>query len=447
MFHTGYKLRIKSLMSNNQFSTILENLFNKRLWVVFFLGFASGLPFALTAGTLQAWYTVRGVDVAIIGFLALSWLPYCLKFLWAPLLDRYVLPFLGRRRGWILLAQLSLMVGFIAMGGIDPGLAPLRLGLLAFVVVFLSATQDIAIDAYRTEILLPDERGMGAAMAVAGYRLAIIVSGGVALILADYAGWQVTYNVMAILMGIGVLACVLGPEPPSARPPQHLRTAVIEPWKEFTSRHGALLIVLFIILYKVAEAFTSSTGSLMSTFLLRGIGFSLTTVGTVNKGVGLTATIVGVFLGGILMPRLGLYRSLLFFGMAQAVTNLLFMLLAIAGPHHGLLWLAVAGDNLAAGLATAAIVAFLMSICDHRYTATQFAIFTALAALPRIILSPVMGVVADYVSWPMFFFITFLLALPGLFVLTRLKPIIAAGEGSRLTPFAKNPTSQWAIEP
>jgi PAT family beta-lactamase induction signal transducer AmpG len=383
------------------------------------LGFASGLPLALTAGTLQAWLTVTGVDLRTIGIVTLVGLPYTLKFLWSPLMDRFVPPWLGRRRGWMIATQLGLIAGIAAMAVTGPADAIWALSVLAIAVAFLSASQDIAFDAYRADVLLAPERGIGAGVSVIGYRIAMLISGAVALILSDHIGWQSTYLLMAGLMFIGIATTLLSPEPSSAiTPPRTLSEAVWGPIREFFSRSPALGLLLLIILYKVGDAFA---GTLTTAFLIRGVGFSPTEVGVVNKGMGLLATLLGALGGGALMVRMGLFRALLLFGLLQAVSNLSFMVLAWTGKSYVVMVSAVAFENLSGGMGTAAFVALLMSLCDHRYTATQFALLSALAALGRVFVGPPSGYLVETVGWVVFFFITFLAALPGLGLLWRLR--------------------------
>lgn len=400
-------------------------LTNRRIFSVALLGFASGLPLALGAGTLQAWLASAAVDIRTIGIFALTGLPYLLKPLWAPLLDRYAVPGLGRRRGWLLITQLAIAVILVAMASCSPQASLSLLGVLALSLAFFSASQDIVFDAYRTELLPVAERGPGAATSVLFYRLAMLVSGALALILADRIGWQPTYLLMAGLMALIMLVTLLAPEPQAAGQPRSLPEAVISPLKEFLGRPQALVFLLLIVLYKLGDA---AAGSLSSAFLISGVGFTAGEVGTINKGLGLIATLVGALLGGGLLTRLRLYRALWLFGILQALTNLLFMALALAGHSYGLLLLAVAGENLAGGMGTVAFVALLMALCDRRYTAAQYALLSALAALGRILLGPVAGYVVSMWGWPNFFLLTFVIALPGLGLLWYLRQPVAAVE-------------------
>lgn len=381
------------------------------------LGFASGLPLALTGGTLQAWATMSGVSLQNIGFLTLVGTAYTLKFLWAPIVDRYAPPFLGRRRGWIFFTQLLLAASIAAMGWYSPENNLFILAMLAVLVAFLSATQDIAFDAYSTDVLRKTERAAGAAIKVLGYRLAMIVSGGLALVIADrWLGWGNTYFLMGGFMLLCAVATVLAPEPETvSKPPSTLMLAVVEPLLEFFKRPGALSILLLIVLYKLGDAFA---GALSTTFLLRGAGFTATEVGTVNKVFGLAATIVGALAGGAFMARIGLYRSLMLFGILQAVSNFGYWVLAVTPAHVYSMALVVGVENLCGGLGTAAFVALLMALCKQEFSATQFALLSALSAVGRTYLAgPLTPPLVESLGWPSFFVITVFIALPGLLLL------------------------------
>ena len=401
-------------------SGALQVFTNRRVSAVVLLGFASGLPLALTGGTLQAWYAVAGVDLVTIGFLGLVGQPYVYKFLWAPLMDRFVPPHLGRRRGWMLVTQLALVYGLAMMAGLSPMEHPWELGLVALAVAFFSASQDVAIDAWRTDVLKPEERGAGAAVYVAGYRIAMLVSGGLALVLADQIGWQNMWMLMAGVMLIGVAGTWLAPEPPvtASATPATLLQAYRDPLREFLSRPRAGWLLVFIVLYKLGDAYA---GSLTVTFLIRGVGFTPTDVGLVNKVFGLAATLLGVFAGALIMNRLGLFRALLLFGLLQAVSNLGFALLAMAGHHYPLMVAAVGFENLSGGLGTAAFVALLMALCDHRYSASQFALMSALAAAGRVFVGPSAGYLVELIDWTGFFALSVLTALPGIWLLWWLR--------------------------
>lgn len=368
---------------------------------------------------MQAWMAVAGVDIRTIGIFALMGLPYTLKFLWSPLMDRFVPPYLGRRRGWIVTTQFGLIVGIAVMGFSDPKYAPWSLAAIALIVAFNSASQDIVIDAYRTDVLHENERGAGVAVFVMGYRIAMLVSGAFALVLADRIGWQQTYLLMSCLMAIGVITALLGHEPDHrVSPPKSIPEAVWGPLKDFFSRKAPMMMLLLIVLYKLGDAYA---GTLTTAFLIRGVGFSPTDVGTINKGLGLVALIVGALFGGAIMVRLRMFRALLLFGTLQAVSNLSFMALAWAGKSYGMMVFAVAFENLSGGMGTAAFVALLMALCNHRYSATQYALLSSLAALGRIFIAPTSGFMVEKVGWAAFFFITTLVALPGLWIVWFLR--------------------------
>jgi len=409
--------------------TAVSNVYTSpRVAPLLVLGFASGLPLALTSGTLQAWATVEGVPLQEIGFLTLVGTAYTIKFLWAPFVDRFAPPVLGRRRGWMLVTQLLLAVAIMAMGTLSPSSTLMALAVLAVLVAFLSATQDIAFDAYCTDVLRKDERGAGAAIRVMGYRLAMIASGGLALIMADqWIGWGNTYMVMGGLMLLCALATLWAPEPEHiARPPRTLREAVNEPLREFFMRRGAMEVLLLIVLYKLGDAFA---GALSTTFLIRGAGFTPTEVGTVNKVLGLAATIIGALAGGSLMARWGLYRSLMAFGLLQAVSNLAYWLIAVSPKNLWLMATGVGIENLCGGLGTASFVGLLMALCHQRFSATQFALLSALSAVGRTYLAgPLTPPLVEYLGWPGFFLLTVAIALPGLVLLRKLRGTIETME-------------------
>lgn len=392
---------------------------NRRVGTMLLLGFSSGLPLALTGGTLQAWLTVSGLDLPTIGLFSLVGLPYSLKFLWAPAMDRFVPPWLGRRRGWLAATQFALLPVIASLGFIAPDRAPMALAVIVLILAFLSASQDVVFDAYRADVLHANERGVGAGMSVFGYRIAMLTSGAVALILADHVGWRITFWLMAGLMGVGIGASLWAPEPiRGAPPPATLREAVAGPLRDFFGRRQALLILAFVVLYKFGDAFA---GTLTTAFLLRGAGFSLTEVGTVNKGFGILAVIFGAVAGGAIMARLGLYRSLMMFGVLQAVSNLMFMVLAWTEKNYGLMVAAVGIENFAGGMGTVAFVALLMALCTPKFTATQYALLSAVAAVGRLYLGPVAGFLVERIGWAAFFLATTGAAVPGLLVLVALR--------------------------
>ncbi len=409
-------------------SLLADAALNRRVGVTLLLGFSSGLPLSLSGATLQAWLATLHVDITTIAAFSLVGLPYSLKFLWAPFMDRYLPPFMGRRRGWILMAQLLLAALLAMMAFTDPLTAMPRLALLAFFLAFVSASQDIVYDAYRTDMLLPAERGLGAAVTVGGYRLAMIVSGALVLVLSDRIGWRNSYLLMASLMVLALLPTLFGPEPAQpAATPRTLMDAVLLPMRELATRQSAAGLLALVLFYKFGNWFS---GPLTNVFLISGLHFTPSDVGVVNKGLGLLATIIGVFLGGALMPRLGLFRSLLCFGILQAASTLTFMLLALVGHNYGLMVAAVGVENIAWGMGTAAFVAYLMALCDHRYTAFQFALLSAFDSISRVFLGPPAGYVAEHGGWIMLFLVSAFLALPGLMLILALQKRIEGLEST-----------------
>ncbi|MFC3531731.1 AmpG family muropeptide MFS transporter [Vogesella facilis] len=539
-----------------------------RLLMIWVLGFASGLPLALSGTAMQAWLTVDGIDIATIGFLSLVGLPYTFKFLWAPLMDRFEPPLLGRRRGWLVLTQLGLAATLLAMSALSPASDVQGFALLAVLLSFLSASQDVVIDAYRTDVVTPDERGLASSLGVFGYRLAMVLSGGVAMVWADPLSgsgwsWNNVYQVMAgIMLAAAAASLLLLPAVPKdnvaptsdARndlkgfaalllavvigyqftshvlapladraltplfPPQaasevvaktpaprltkaaanlapaaavHTQTSGSQPaaapvdnpnkkkWVDllslllgmavtvplawwaaqkarfetlnrslgnYFSMEAAGSFLALIILYKLGDAFA---GALTTTFLLKGMGFAQAEIGVVNKVIGIWLTIVGALAGGALMLRLGLYRALMAFGVLQLLSNLGFWLVAVSGKGAWsgftlpafdwlivalkdstqvdyLLLFAVAVENLSSGMGTAAFVAFLMALCNQKFTATQFALLSAFAAVGRVWVGPLSGVLTESIGWPAFFLFSTCAALPGLIMLARLKSRVQA---------------------
>lgn len=394
-----------------------------------FLGFASGLPLFLTGQTLQAWMTKAGVDLGTIGWFSLAALPYSLKFLWSPLLDRYTPPWLGRRRGWLVVTQGALTIAIALMALHNPQEALIWVAINAVLIAFLSASQDIAFDAYRTDVLEPREMGAGAAVAVLGYRIALLVTGSAALILADRIPWPLVYLVMAGLMALTIACSILAPEPQRDHPPVSLMQAVTMPFQEFFQRLGGrrgVLILVFIVLYKLGDALVNN----MVTPFLLATQFSQTDIGAIRGGMGLVATIVGTLAGGALLSQLGINRSLWIFGGLQAVSNLAYFVLAKVGYNYALMVLSINIENFCAGLGTAAFVAFLMSLCNPRFSATQYALLSSLMAVSRDLLAAPAGQIAAATGWPLFFLITLVAALPGLLLLPWFAPWGKGGEPS-----------------
>ena len=397
----------------------LEVYRNRRVLMLLGLGFSSGLPLALTGATLQAWMASEQVDLRVIGIFSLVGLPYTLKMLWAPLMDRYSLPWLGRRRGWILLTQLGLAAAIGLLGLSAPASRPLNVALLAVCVAFLSASQDIVIDAYRTDLLPERERGAGAATSVLGYRLAMLVSGAFAMILSDQLPWRLVYTIMAALMAAGALVTLAAPEPAEPiRAPQSLQAAVWEPLRSYFERTGAVEMLIFIMVYKLGDAVA---GAMTTPFLL-DLGFSRTDVGTVNKAFGLISTIVGTLAGGSIIARIGMNRSLWLFAFLQAVSNLAFTALALLGRNYPAMIAAIGIENLCGGMGTAAFITFLMSLCDKRFTATQYALLSSLMAVTRVLAGAPTGYLVSSLGWAWFYSVSVVGAVPGILLLPRFAP-------------------------
>jgi len=500
-----------------------------RLVMIAVLGFASGLPIALTSSALQTWLTVSNVDVATIGFFSLVGLPYTFKFLWAPLMDRFEPPFLGRRRGWLVTVQILLAVVLFLLSGVDVATQTQLVAVLAIMVAFLSASQDVVIDAYRTDVLQSQERGVGSSLSVFGYRMAMILSGGIALVWADPVNgngwsWAYIYQIMAAIMlfmsvlsslvlpkvsstnvapksdakndliGFASLLAVVvvayfaalhiispacdsffnglftpledGKPNPDAKKwadlvsllitlaftiPAAAKVATLAKFetlnvslRNYFSMKSAYSVLGLIILYKLGDAFA---GALTTNFLLKGVGFAQAEIGVVNKVIGIWLTIVGAIAGGVIMVRLGMFRSLMIFGVLQLLSNLGFWLVSVSGkgawggfmlPAFDLVivtlkeatnvdWLllsAVGFENITGGMGTAAFVALLMSLCNQKFTATQYALLSAFAAVGRVWVGPMAGVLAPTLGWPTFFVFSMIAAVPGLIVLWMLRDVV-----------------------
>lgn len=509
-----------------------------RIGIIFILGFASGLPLALTGQAMQAWLTVDKIDIATIGFFSLVGVPYTFKFLWAPLMDRFEPPLLGRRRGWLVLSQLAIAAALFLMSSLSPSQNTETFALVAVLVAFLSASQDIVIDAYRTDILHPSERGIGSSFNVFGYRLAMILSGGIAFVWADTVSgngwpWSKIYMIMAFIMigaavislfllpsvaktnvavqtnakndligFVALLAAVVvgyqfttrlatplldylflphqateGATDPSVVAQMAASRANIKKWLDlaslfiglgftlplawwaskkakfetlnislsnYFSMKGAASFLALIILYKLGDSFA---GSLLTPFLIKGVGFSQAEIGVVNKVIGMWLTIFGAILGGIIMVKLRLFKSLMLFGILQMLSNLGFWLVAVMGKGawgsftlppfdivivslkeatqvDWLLLLVIGLENLTGGMGTAAFVAFLMALCNQRFTATQYALLSAFSAIGRVWVGPLAGTLLDIIGWPIFFIFSTVMAFPGLYMLWKLKPVI-----------------------
>ncbi len=394
-------------------------LFSRRMLVALLMGFSCGLPLLLTLGVLQAWMKEEGVDLTWVGMITLVQSPYSWKFLWSPVLDRFTPLRLGRRRGWLLIAQLALMVAIAALGESDPVAQPGWMVASAVLVAFFSATQDIVVDAYRREDLPDDELGLGSSMYVYGYRIGMWAASGGGLILADYLPFSQVYLVMAAGLIPGVLTTLLTPEPRvDAKPPRSLREAGWEPLADFFRRDGAIWILAFILLYKLGDTMAAA---IATPFYLE-LGFSKSEIGTVVKLFGSWATIAGAVAGGLLMLRLGIARSLMIFGVLQAVSTAGFAALARLGDSLTALSGVIALESITGGMGTSAFAAFMASLTNKKFTATQYALLTSIMGLPRVLASAPTGLAAKHLGWEWFFIGCTLAALPGLVVLARIAP-------------------------
>jgi len=397
----------------------LKVVFSRRMLVALLMGFSGGLPLLLTLGVLQAWMKEGGVDLTWIGMITLVQIPYTWKFLWAPFLDRFIPPFLGRRRGWLLMSQIALMASIVGLGYSDPVKNTWMMIVAAVLVAFFSATQDIVIDAYRREDLPDEELGLGSSMYVYGYRLGMLLASGGGMILADFISFSQVYFIMALCLLPGVLTTLLTPEPKAiAGAPQTMKEAVVNPMVDYFSRTGALWILAFILLYKIGDTMASA---ITTPFYLE-LGFSKTEIGTVVKLFGTAATMTGAFLGGLTLLKLGINRGLWIFGVLQALSTAGFAILARIGYNISMLSGVIAFENLSSGMGTAAFVAFMASITNKKFTATQYALLTSLMGLPRALGSSVTGFMAKNIGWESFFILCTLIAIPGMLLLLKFAP-------------------------
>lgn len=393
-----------------------------RLLICVFLGFSSGLPLFILLTLLQAWLTKSGLDVQSLGLFALVMFPYTWKFLWSPLMDRFSFRWLGRRRGWMALTQVGLFVSIGVLGMLDPKTQLWAVGLLTVLIAFLSASQDIVIDAFRREFLPDEEQGLGSAIHVNAYRVSGMVPGALSLILADMIRWESVFWITAAFMLPGLLCTLVIREPAiHGAPPKTIREAVILPFTEFIGRAGwksALLILTFIFLYKLGDSLATA----LATKFYLDLGFTMTQIGIIAKTTGFWASLIGGLLGGIWIIGLGINRALWVFGAVQALAILGFSWLALDGTDPLLLAFVIGFEAFGVGLGTAAFVAYIAKTTDERYTATQFALFTSLAAVPRTFINASAGYIVDVTGWFMFFNLCFVLALPGMMLLPKVAP-------------------------
>lgn len=397
---------------------IKQIFYNKRIAVTFLLGFSSGLPLPLVWGTLKGWMTSAGVDLKTVGIFSLVTYPYSVKFLWAPFIDRFTFPFLHRRTGWMVVTQLLLIVFIILLGKTDPLQSVTLVGVFGIIVAFLSASQDIVIDAYRVELLKEEELGAGAAVTTAGARIGLLISGALAFVLSDHMPWSTVYAIMAGLMSVGLVTAFFAPEPTNpSKPPRTVKEAIIEPFKTFFQRSRAIEILLFIIVFKLGDVLA---GEMLTPFLIK-MNYTRTMIGTLNKGFGMASTIVGSLVAGAIVSQIGIWRSLLLFGSLQPISNLLFVLLAKSDQSYPLLVMCIGVENFCTGMGSTAFVAFIMSLCDKRYTGTHFALLSSVMALSRPFVGTTTGYLAETLGWAGYFGLSALLALPGILLLFRFK--------------------------
>ncbi|MEC7864937.1 MAG: MFS transporter [Pseudomonadota bacterium] len=427
--------------------TSINPYLEKKMLITLSMGFVSGVPLLLTITLLQAWLTDEGISKSTIGLFALVGLPYSLKFIWAPLFDHFTVSRLGRRRGWLLIIQILLIASIIILGMSDPAMNPFNVAVLATLVAFSSASQDIVIDAYRRESLTDEEQTIGASAYVLGYRIGALAAGAGGLILADYMTYQMVYAFMSAIMIYGVFITLIAEEPKNYYEPSNFMSAIYNPFVEFFNRYVSIniasdrltnlknrskisrrnimsntlvipiLILLFILLYKIGDTMAHS----LSTNFYLDIGFSKSEIGTIVKFFGLFATLIGAFIGGLLSLKIGLYRSLMIFGIFQAIATLGFSILAYFGNSLYLLMIVISLENLAAGMGYTAYLAFIANMTNKRFTATQFALMTALMSLPRTLFSGMSGYLVEMLDWELYFIFCSLIAFPALIILIKLR--------------------------
>ncbi|MGZ3743441.1 MAG: AmpG family muropeptide MFS transporter [Pseudobdellovibrionaceae bacterium] len=403
---------------NEKKTPLLKEIFSKNMLIVFLLGFSSGLPLLLTGGTLKTWLAREQVDISTIGYFGWVGLAYSLKFVWAPLLDRFTLFSLGRRRSWMLTTQVLLVASIAFLGTFNPQTSLMGMAALAVLTAFFSATQDIVIDAYRRELLKDEELGFGSSMNMYGYRIAMLFSGGLAIGLVGTESWNISwsqlYYLMASLMGLGILATLWAPEPRASHGvPRTLISAVVDPFQEFLQRDGAYVILLFVFLFKLGDALS---GAMLNPYYVQ-IGYSNADIGLIAKTFGLVSSLVGLFIGSTLMYYIGIFRSLWIFGILQALSTGAFALLTFTGPQNWALALTVCFEDVTSGMGTAAFIAFISAVTNKRYTATQYAILSSIATLGRNFFSGFSGDMVKGLGWANFYYTCALIALPGILML------------------------------
>jgi PAT family beta-lactamase induction signal transducer AmpG len=407
-------------VSEKKTDGILKHLFTKKMLIILAMSFSSGLPLLLIGSTLKLWLKRENIDIGVIGFFGWASLSYSLKFVWAPILDRYQLTRFGRRKSWLLLTQILLVVFIAAMGFVDPTSNLALLATFAVIVGFLSATQDIAIDAYRREYLSDEELGLGASMNIYGYRIAMLVAGGLMISLVGTTDfyfsitWSQLYWIMALFMSVGILTTLVAPEPEiQGPPPRTLRESFVDPFKEFLNRRGAYVLLAFVFLFKFGDAIG---GAMLNPFYVE-MGFTNANIGVIAKTFGMGSSLFGFFLGGLGVYYLGNYRSLWLFGILQILSTAAPALILYTGPQIWSLGTVVVFEDVSQAMGTAAMVAFMQTLSNRRYTATQYAILSSVASLGRNFFSGFSGSMVKMLGWEWFFYTCALIGIPGLIML------------------------------
>ena len=399
----------------------LKVLLNKKMGICCLTGFSSGLPLFILISLIPAWLRIENIDLKVIGLFSLIQLPFTWKFIWAPIFDRYKI-LMGRRRGWLIIFQISLLLSIASLGFFNAAIDLKTIALISFLIAIFSASHDVVIDAYRREILDEAELGIGNAIHVNAYKISSLIPGSLSLILADITSWQNVFLISSLFMlvGIGMTLAVKEPNTQYIQP-KNLKDFVIQPFISFFKKNGrenALYILLFIFLYKLGDSMATA---LVTPFYI-DLNFSMTEIGIIAKNAGLWASVIGGFLGGIWMIKIGINKALWIFGFLQLVTIIPFIVLSMVGHNLILLGITVGLESFAMGLGTTALIAFISKQTDPRYTATQFALFTSLASIPRSITNASTGFIVESLGWTNFFYLCFMLAIPGMLLLLKVAP-------------------------
>jgi PAT family beta-lactamase induction signal transducer AmpG len=416
-----YSLALSFNLSNilTMSKSTIKTILSLKMLAMLALGFASGFPFYVVREVLKAWLTDASIDLGTIGLFSAVALPYTWKFIWSPAMDGYTPPFLGRRRGWMLMTQVGLLILIAGMGQLDPTKSLTPMAVVAFCIAVFSASQDIALDAFRREYLTDEELGLGTGIWMNAWRFGMFASTGTAFFLADDIGYPAVHLVLSLMMGVGIITTLLVSEPEiEVAAPQTLQEAVIEPFREFFSRGGAWWVLTFILLYKIGD---NMAGAMNIPFILK-MGFTKKEYFVIVKGIGMLALFGGAFLGGIIMLRLKIANSLWVFGVLQAVSTACFALLLIVGKNQIVLTMIVAFEFLATGLGQAAYASYMAVQTNKRFTATQYAMMTSLMAIPGTVAAAITGYMAEFLGWSGFYIACALAAIPGMMLLVKIAP-------------------------